>query len=106
MVIIPARTVGVCLRGRLKRTSDGVDNIVMIRTRRDILADIASRIVSLIRAHPIRVAIDGVDAAGKTTLANDPAPVITALGRPIIRASIDGFHNPQENTASPRFAVA
>lgn len=75
---------------------DGFDNIVMIRTRRDILADIASRIVSLIRPHPIRVAIDGVDAAGKTTLANDLAPVITALGRPVIRASIDGFHNPQE----------
>ena len=46
------------------------------------------------RPHPVRVAIDGVDAAGKTTLADELAPVIEDLGRPVIRASIDGFHNP------------
>ncbi|MFN2527431.1 MAG: GrpB family protein, partial [Candidatus Baltobacteraceae bacterium] len=42
----------------------------------------------------LRVAIDGVDGAGKTTFADALAPYIEALGRPVIRASIDGFHLP------------
>jgi uridine kinase len=62
--------------------------------RQELIASLASRIASLTRAHPTRVAIDGVDAAGKTTLADELATVIGAMGRPIIRASIDGFHNP------------
>jgi uridine kinase len=39
--------------------------------------------------HPdrrIRVAIDGVDGAGKTTLADALAPLVIANGRPVIRA--------------------
>lgn len=47
------------------------------------------------RPHPIRVAIDGVDAAGKTTLADELVDPIEARGRPAIRASIDGFHRPR-----------
>jgi uridine kinase len=43
----------------------------------------------------LRVAIDGVDAAGKTVLADELASLITDRGRPVIRASIDGFHNRQ-----------
>jgi uridine kinase len=62
--------------------------------RREILASLASTIAALQRSHPVRVAIDGVDASGKTTLANELAPLIEALDRPVIRASIDGFHNP------------
>ena len=48
----------------------------------------------MVRPHPIRVAIDGVDAAGKTTLADEIALAISSFGRLVIRASIDGFHNP------------
>jgi uridine kinase len=62
--------------------------------RQPFVAGLAARIVSLTRAHPTRVAIDGVDAAGKTTLADELATSIEAMGRPILRASIDGFHNP------------
>ncbi|MBN1218840.1 MAG: uridine kinase [Anaerolineae bacterium] len=47
------------------------------------------------RPHPIRVAIDGVDAAGKTNLADELVQPVQDQGRPVIRASIDGFHNPQ-----------
>ena len=46
-------------------------------------------------AHPVRVAIDGVDAAGKTSLADELVIPLQALGRPVIRASVDGFHNPR-----------
>lgn len=62
--------------------------------RQELIANLASRIVSLTPVHPTRVAIDGVDAAGKTTLADELATSIDAVGRPILRASIDGFHNP------------
>lgn len=41
------------------------------------------------------VAIDGVDGAGKTTFANTLAPMILSQGKPVLRASIDGFHNPR-----------
>jgi uridine kinase len=67
----------------------------MTRARHTLLADIATRIAAVRPGHPVRVAVDGVDAAGKTTLADEVAPFINALGRPVIRASIDGFHNPQ-----------
>lgn len=67
----------------------------MTKARQEVLADVAARIVAVRRPHPVRVAIDGVDAAGKTTFADELGRVITQLGRPAIRASIDGFHNPQ-----------
>lgn len=49
----------------------------------------------MVRTHPLRVlrvAIDGPDAAGKTTLADDLAAHLTGRGRPVIRASVDDFH--------------
>lgn len=39
------------------------------------------------------VAIDGIDGAGKTTFADKLAPLVAAHGKPVLRASIDGFHN-------------
>ncbi|MCP4965537.1 MAG: hypothetical protein GY926_09900 [bacterium] len=41
-----------------------------------------------------RVAIDGIDAAGKTTLADELAELLDRVHRPVLRASIDGFHHP------------
>jgi uridine kinase len=62
--------------------------------RSDLLVELASRIAELQPSHPIRVAIDGIDAAGKTTMAQDLVSPLEAVGRPIIRSSIDHFHNP------------
>jgi uridine kinase len=62
--------------------------------RSQLLKELASLIVQIKQPHPIRVAIDGVDAAGKTTFAQELDAFIQAAGRPVIRASIDGFHNP------------
>lgn len=45
--------------------------------------------------HTVRVAIDGPDAAGKTTLADDLAEAVRASGRPALRVSIDDFHRPR-----------
>ena len=50
----------------------------------------AKRIASVSLPHPTRVAINGVDAAGKTTLADALVAPLEELGRPVIRASVDG----------------
>lgn len=42
----------------------------------------------------LRVAVDGPDTAGKTTLADELADNLAGI-REVIRASIDGFHQPQ-----------
>lgn len=42
------------------------------------------------------IAVDGVDGSGKSTFADALAITIRRLGRPVIRASVDGFHNPRE----------
>lgn len=60
-----------------------------------LLSRLAATIVELHPARILRVAIDGVDGAGKTTLADALAPVVSAQGRRTIRASVDDFHNPQ-----------
>jgi uridine kinase len=64
-------------------------------TQRQVLRRLADLVVALDRPHPIRVAIDGIDAAGKTTLGDALAPLIRRRGRPVIRASVDGFHRPR-----------
>ena len=53
---------------------------------------------TIVEFHPdriVRIAIDGVDGAGKTTLADALAPLVSGQGRPTIRASVDDFHNPR-----------
>lgn len=63
--------------------------------REGVLAWLATRWAAP-PAHPVaRVAVDGVDGAGKTTLADELAGRVRALGRPVIRVSIDGFHQPR-----------
>lgn len=74
--------------------------------RSQLLDYLVSRILNIQQTHPVRVAIDGPDAAGKTTLAQELVAPLQAQGRPVIRASIDGFHNPshirhRRGTASP-----
>lgn len=62
--------------------------------RSQLLEELAGRIVPTQQTHPLRVAIDGADAAGKTSLAQELGEHLNAHGRPVIRSSIDGFHNP------------
>lgn len=64
-------------------------------TRRDALEALADEIVRVQREHPVRVAIDGVDGAGKTMLADELEAPVTARGRPVVRASVDCFHRPR-----------
>jgi uridine kinase len=43
-----------------------------------------------------RVAVDGVDGAGKTFLADELAQALRVRGVPTVRVSVDGFHHPRE----------
>jgi uridine kinase len=63
--------------------------------REPVIAAIADVIATLPRDGPVRVAIDGPDAAGKTTLANELCESIEAAGRTVVRVSIDGFLRPR-----------
>ena len=64
-------------------------------TRQDVLDQLAARLAALRPPHPLRVAIDGIDAAGKTTLADELAAALAPHNRPVIRASLDDFHRPR-----------
>lgn len=69
------------------------DPIVLARTR--VIELLADRICAVESDHPVRVAIDGVDGAGKTRLAEDLVNPLESRGRPVIRAALDGFHQPR-----------
>jgi len=62
--------------------------------RPELLQLLAGRLLERELPHPLRVAIDGPDAAGKTTLAGELAEHLEGK-RPVIRTGIDGFHNPR-----------
>ncbi|WP_405084118.1 cytidylate kinase family protein [Microbispora sp. NBC_01389] len=64
-------------------------------TRGELISRLAEAIGSVTAAHPLRVAIDGPPAAGKTTLADELAVVLRAQGRDVIRATIDDFLFPR-----------
>jgi uridine kinase len=63
-------------------------------SREAFIQELASRIVGVASSHPVRVGIDGVDGVGKTCLADELVKPIQERGRPVIRASVDAFHNP------------
>jgi len=64
--------------------------------RLNVIGKLAECILSVSLSHPVRVAIDGIDAAGKTTLADELEESINDSGRRVIQASVDSFHNPRE----------
>ena len=64
-------------------------------TRPQLVLRLAERLAAIQLPHPVRVGIDGIDGVGKTTLADALVAPLAARGRPVIRASIDGFHNPR-----------
>jgi uridine kinase len=60
-----------------------------------VIDELAAHVAAL-RGEPIlRVAVDGVDGVGKTTFADALGRSLLHRGREVIRASVDGFHNPR-----------
>ncbi|GAA4966137.1 hypothetical protein GCM10023205_33360 [Yinghuangia aomiensis] len=64
-------------------------------TRSEFIRRPAAAISSVTATHPLRVAIDGPPASGKTTLTDELAVVLGAQGRDVIRATIDDFLVPR-----------
>jgi len=65
------------------------------KSRSSLIRELAALIAAVKHTHPLRVAIDGIDASGKTMLADELVAPIQEFGRPVIRASVDGFLNPR-----------
>jgi uridine kinase len=63
-------------------------------TRGEVIRQIADAIERLQVDGPKRVAIDGLSATGKTTLANDIGVELSTRGCPVLRASLDDFKRP------------
>lgn len=63
--------------------------------QQELIKYLSEVILNFKRRHAVRVGIDGVDASGKTTLADSLADYLKSKNIDVIRASIDGFHNPQ-----------
>jgi uridine kinase len=61
----------------------------------ELAAHLLARRAALPAPRPWRVAVDGLDAAGKTTLADELAACLAASGCPVLRASLDGFQRPR-----------
>jgi uridine kinase len=63
--------------------------------RGQAVAAIVDAIDGISCPHPVRVAIDGSAAAGKTMLADELAISLRGRGRDVIRASVEGFLRPR-----------
>lgn len=64
--------------------------------RDDAITRLAVWLCRLAPGHPVRVAVDGITAAGKSTLARELADAVTANGRPGVHLSTDDFHHQRE----------
>jgi len=64
-------------------------------TRSTCIEQLATAIAAVQVTHPTRVAIDGVDGVGKTSLAEELVAPLARKGREVVRASVDGFHRPR-----------
>ena len=71
---------------------DSPQNPQVVMTHTKLIDNLAQRITGIRLDHPVRVGIDGIDTAGKTTFADNLAEALENT----IRASGDDFHNPRE----------
>ncbi|MFL0410237.1 uridine kinase [Microbacterium paludicola] len=61
--------------------------------RGQVLDAVSARLAEQDPGHPLRVGIDGVCGAGKTTFANELAAQLASTGRAVLRLDSDGFHH-------------
>jgi len=75
-------------------------------SRDSVLAAVCDAILALPPGAPAAVAVDGPDAAGKTTLADALVAPLETRGAAVVRASIDDFERPRaERYARGRFSA-
>lgn len=66
-----------------------------VTTRDRVIGEVADIVCATGVEHPVRTAIDGVTASGKSTFAAELVSAVTARGRPAIHLTMDGFHHPR-----------
>lgn len=64
------------------------------RRRMTLISDIADIALAIGRPHPVRIAVEGRSAAGKSIFADALAAALRRSGRQVVRAGIDDFHPP------------
>jgi uridine kinase len=69
--------------------------LLMNPPRADMINQLAALVCDPVLDHPTRVAVDGITASGKTTLAGELVAELDDLGRPAIHLSMDGYHHPR-----------
>ena len=67
--------------------------VVTTTARTRVIGRVADHLAVKRPGHPLRVAVDGVTAAGKTSLADELALALRARDRSTVRLSMDGFHH-------------
>ncbi|MPZ93301.1 MAG: uridine kinase [Propionibacteriales bacterium] len=65
----------------------------MSARRRRLLDQVAGLVPDASDADCVRVGVDGVDGSGKTVFADELAERLRALGRAVVRVSVDDFHH-------------
>src|SRR4051794_26529796 len=60
-----------------------------------VIGRVADQLVARRPGHPLRVAVDGITAAGKSTVARELVAAVTDRGRPAVHLSTDDFHHPR-----------
>lgn len=68
---------------------------VPYQRRAQVLEALGQELLDQRTTHPLRVAIDGITAAGKSMLADELATATNSRGRRVVRLSMDDFHNPR-----------
>ena len=75
--------------------SDGGRRADRMSRRTQLIEAVAQGILGLPPERVARIGVDGVDGAGKTMFADELADILRSASRPVIRASVDGFHRPK-----------
>lgn len=64
-------------------------------SRENLIGRIANALCDKQLGHPLRVAVDGITAAGKTTFARELTAAVEARARSAVHLSMDGYHHPR-----------
>ena len=73
---------------------DGNPNPLTSQERAEVLAILADEVERRAFSERVfKVAVDGIDGAGKSTFADELGDLLRQRGRPVIRSTTDSFHN-------------